>query len=879
MEVKIIKCFVASPGDTKAERDSIDLVFQDVNRTLGDTYSFRLESIKWESNARPQFGNDGQEVLNNQILKNYDVFIGIMHARFGAETPRAGSGTEEEFDQAYAAYRNGEAIELMMYFNTEPLGVDKIDLEQVAKVRAFKIKVGEKGGLYKEYSGVDNFKEVLRDHLSAYCAQRFGMSRSNNNQQHTIPNNIDFDAIDKTLESKLEKALTSFGEEANVWLEPILSKKGDINDTSELNFENRTDIAKLIESPYSVIVQAPPQFGLTCLARYLILESWRNEKTWIYLDFRKLDINKTIKVINGKLKLLNRTKKQVDCIVLDSWRSNVPNSKKILKLLDKEYSDVSIVIMQTINDLTFREDEPDESIDREFNVLHLLALPRTQIRKVVCDYNSTRSLGDENKVLQKVLDDLDVLNIHRTAINCITLLKVTEFNIDNSPTNRTQMIEKVLFVLFDMVRVPEHETPPDVKDCEYVLGRFCEDLIRNQTFEFEKETFINDLTEFCKSRLLPLDVSSIFNILYANSIIINIKGKYQFRASFWIYYFAARRMYVDKRFKDFMLQDYNYTCYPEVIEFFTGIDRNRAEIVDKVLHDLRILRQTVHDKVGINNDFNPLNHASWNPTPEDMLKLSDEFKEDVSNSKLPDEIKDKYADFSYNQLKPYHQTVKQVFEEYSFKQLFHQIAASSKALRNSDYVDTDTKRELLVEIMMSWKLVSTVLFALAPILAEKDSVAFDGQGFKLHGDFGNDFDTKLTNIFQSNPINIVNMFKYDLYSKKIGPLLYDYFNRETDNLSRHQCASVILIERPSDWEKQVETYIVSLRKDSFYLYDLLRQLRKSYEFAFASEADLSRLRKLIKSCIAKHNFGGRKPSLKELAKISSNAIPERKVSE
>ena len=49
MAVEIYKCFVASPSDTQTKRDLIEDVFKDINQTLGEQLSFRIESKKWEN--------------------------------------------------------------------------------------------------------------------------------------------------------------------------------------------------------------------------------------------------------------------------------------------------------------------------------------------------------------------------------------------------------------------------------------------------------------------------------------------------------------------------------------------------------------------------------------------------------------------------------------------------------------------------------------------------------------------------------------------------------------------------------------------------------------------------------------------------------------
>jgi len=82
------------------------------------------------------------------------------------------------------------------------------------------------------------------------------------------------------------------------------------------------------------------------------------------------------------------------------------------------------------------------------------------------------------------------------------------------------------------------------------------------------------------------------------------------------------------------------------------------------------------------------------------------INQDVFNSKLPDSLKDKYADEGYNQLRPYDQSIQNILQEYSLTVLIQKIKASSRALRNSDYVDPNIKRSLLKEITRGWKQIS-----------------------------------------------------------------------------------------------------------------------------------------------------------------------------
>jgi len=161
MDTKIYKCFIASPSDTNNERKICDKVFNEINKNLGEVYHFRIESLKWENDVHPSLGNDSQNVINQQIGNGYDFFLGIMYKRFGSPTTKAGSGTEEEFNNAYDKFtKRNSSVEIMFYFNNEATDLENIDISELQKVKEFKKKVSSYGVLYCDYKGCLEFEDI-----------------------------------------------------------------------------------------------------------------------------------------------------------------------------------------------------------------------------------------------------------------------------------------------------------------------------------------------------------------------------------------------------------------------------------------------------------------------------------------------------------------------------------------------------------------------------------------------------------------------------------------------------------------------------------------------------------------------------------------------
>lgn len=688
------------------------------------------------------------------------------------------------------------------------------------------------------------------------------------------------DNVTDQLTENLNEALHSFSSQPIIWAEPVISKT---NDRSRLTGDGSNTLVKateLAKNPTSVFIKAPPQFGLTCLAHFLIKEAWtQHSSRWLLLDASVIKIHTIEKVVRKKLSSEAIVKSDIRCVVLDSWTNNEKDSSKVVQWLCVHFAEIPIIVMQTIDDSAFKLAHAVDEFGRDFSVLYLLALTRGKLRRVISEYNRAHHIGEEDAVLAKVSMDLETLNIHRTPLNCITLLKVAERYFDESPVNRTKMLEMVLFLLFNMDGVPVYKSRPDLKDCEYVLGRFCEKMIRTDCYEFSQQEFTKELNAFCAEKLIHLEIDAVFSILFSNSIIVKWAGYYRFRFSYWIFYFAAQRMHADKAFSDYIFAEKKYVSCPEIIEFYTGIDRSRTDALQLLTQDLRASCNAIQGQIGLPENMDPYRGTKWALPEQSLIMLKNEIREGVSKSNLPDAVKDGFADKGYDQFRPYDQTIYRISDEQALTVLMQNIKASSRALRNSDYADPDAKRALLHEIIRGWELVTQVLFVLTPILAVTGHGEFAGQSFGTDGYFGDTIEQRLAMIWSSLPYNIIRFSENDIFSPKIGPLLFDYLGKKISEIKRHELIILLIRKRPQEWSKHMREYIEKMPKDSFYLNDVLDMLRGEYQYSYASPSELLEIAYLIKMVLAKHFVGHNKPGPEHVVKIPNTNLPKRESDE
>lgn len=162
-----LKLFLSSTSELTTERGLIGEIVADVNRVIEEHCAATIRIIDWRKDVVPGVGSDPQQVINSQTT-DYDIYVGILATRFGTPTQRAGSGTEDEFNIAYARFRtNPKSVRLLFYFRSGLTGnLSDIEAGEVRRVQSFRTRLGaEKGVLFCDYSSPVELADLFRAHL------------------------------------------------------------------------------------------------------------------------------------------------------------------------------------------------------------------------------------------------------------------------------------------------------------------------------------------------------------------------------------------------------------------------------------------------------------------------------------------------------------------------------------------------------------------------------------------------------------------------------------------------------------------------------------------------------------------------------------------
>ena len=855
-----IKCFIASPGDLHDERKIICSVIDHINSRNAAKGNIVLSPILWERQAVPDVGADAQTILNKQLKPDgCQIVIVVFGGRIGTATPRAQSGTVEEFLLAYKQFELGGDVKIHMYFKEKlDISLDDVEASQLDELKKFKSSIESKGILYSKFTDSHDLwgkiDLALTSDIDDYISSVNGTEK--------ITNNIGNSNLSTILETRLKTSLTTLGYQPAKWVSRRLCMSGSLP-TSLVSTDPGifTDIDILPRSE-NFVINAPSQFGLTSLSHYLVLEAWKRKLRWAYVDLKAVKLRKINAVLDEAKAEFGST--ELDCIVIDSWVATHPQAQRLFEYLDATYPKARIILMQTNLDAISLPKPVAFKSKRDFVPLQLLPLRKEDVRIIVSDFVKRVDCSQED-MLNKVIAEIDALNIHRTPMNCCTLLTVAERNFHDSPINRAVMLDQVLFVLFNLHEIPSYSIKPDVKDCEFLFGAISEWMIRNGLDSFKEDEFRAKAKECCDKHMVDIDIECMFNILKQNGILVKVYGNvYRFGASFWLYYFAAKRMELDNDFRSFILSDHRYSLSPDIIEFYTGSSRAHSDILTILCDDLEKTKTIMDEKIGMRRNINPLSLLKWAGSDADLARMREKLKSDIDNSNLPPEIKDRHSDANYKYLKPFDQTLDQYIESVSYCLFERQLKSLSRALRNSDFADADVRRRAMALVMSAWQEIAKILFIIAPGLAVSGHVVFGGTKFLLDETWNEDRSTNdqqhlFTKILTCIPLNVLSMAAPDVASQKLAKLFYYVLEGSPSELLKHLIMRYLVAQRPNGWDSRVHSYICQIGERSFYQADIRSALHTAMKYDNVSVKDMGHLKTLYIEATSR--FTGRSKNL------------------
>ena len=659
------------------------------------------------------------------------------------------------------------------------------------------------------------------------------------------------DIVTKSLTNQLQNSLYIYNY-ASTWVDRVLSNVAPGTRTTGETVDV-WDHINVINSDENIQIVGGAQFGLTCFAHKMILEAWKIKGAhWIYFDGSSLRLSRIENELEKFCRERNISSSDINRVVIDNWNEVRDNGDKVLKKFQKCISSVKFVLLNSESDTDLFRGLNSSNYQNNFKLLYLRELSRKSIRQITCDFIKTNMAEeDDDKILERLIKELLELNVHRTPVNCLQILLNFKQSYDTHPADRTKMLKSLLQFFFLKPSSYFYTEDINEQDCCIIMGALCEYMMRKNDGKLYQQSFSEeeyyDATSQLDGRYTKELRKHLFDSMTEAQIIVSYLNNYTFRFNYWVYFFTAYQMYVSQEFYQYMVEEQKCIYMPDIVEFYTGIDEKCQDMVTLINKELVEKSQELSDKFGAIKD--PYSLLKFRPNPKLDSLTRTQVEENIKASKLPANIKDALLDAGVDNTKPYMQTIETVMSEYRVKNLMSLCRSASRALRNSELINTELRGELFNSIQCGWDSVIKVLLILSKPLALTGYGKMGGASFTLTGDWPKEPEEKFISVIASIPFNIILWYRNDIYSARRKSIFEgSLLNSDNSVINRHLSALLLTASRPKGWHECLRKYIASLGKNSFYLADIDKMLRYTYRIEYMPDADLRNTRNLMLEC-------------------------------
>jgi hypothetical protein len=77
-QANVLKVMIASPGDVAAEREIVTQGLYRWSNANAVTRELMLKLVKWETHSSPDMGAPAQSILNEQLMTDANIVVGIL---------------------------------------------------------------------------------------------------------------------------------------------------------------------------------------------------------------------------------------------------------------------------------------------------------------------------------------------------------------------------------------------------------------------------------------------------------------------------------------------------------------------------------------------------------------------------------------------------------------------------------------------------------------------------------------------------------------------------------------------------------------------------------------------------------------------------------
>jgi predicted MPP superfamily phosphohydrolase/KaiC/GvpD/RAD55 family RecA-like ATPase len=469
-------------------------------------------------------------------------------------------------------------------------------------------------------------------------------------------------------------------------------------------------LEEIILSHENFLIYGKKETGKTILLDDFLIELTKNYKKYKkvpvlikFQDIKNRDIETCMKQflsLSTRMKLKDLYDSGIKFILLiDDLSFSDLQKYKLNKLIEfkKMYPNMQIIATSLHKvESMIPEDHLEYNQYFNFNVVYIHGLKTSQIKSLIKRWFKNKDLDFQSNI-ERLIKSFQELGLPRTPLSLTMLLWIIQKQ-EKRPINSAVLVEIFIENLLEKANFENvYSETFDFYNKKRLLAFLSYYMLRNgdaqESYAIQYSQALDYMRGYLKGK--TGDPKIILDNLIDRGIFVLVDGTIRFKFAFYFHFFLAVYMEFEEKFREEVLE--NVVEYKDELEYYTGLNRDKKEILDIVLEKLKFT-------------YRELNNFIFEKSVENIVDKILETKEPLSNyidlEKIKEKPTDKDLEETYDnklQQLPVKRDVrpKQLLSKENRYRLGEILELSAHLLKNLEEIGFDTKVDAYRKILKS----------------------------------------------------------------------------------------------------------------------------------------------------------------------------------
>lgn len=497
-----------------------------------------------------------------------------------------------------------------------------------------------------------------------------------------------------------------------------------------------------------------------------------------------------------------------------------------------------------------------------FSHIYLKSFTRKKLRLLLEKWAGPSS-ADIDEMLTRLIREMQQMNVPITAANGTILLTIFEAEGDFTPINRATLIEQFVETVLEKKSSREVERRSfDYKHKVHVLSLIAEYMVRENRYILAYPDTILLIERHFQSIGIQQDSKQVIDEFIDKRIFVSrADHQISFRYRAYLEFFVALRMQQSADFRGFVLLPENMFSYPNEIQYYAGLVRNDADLLEVVASEFAKVTTDYCKKVGWNPDLAKFNQLAP-PLLDEKVDIASSLQRQIDSPPLTPDQRDEALEAEIPADVERRQEV--------FRPSLHNVGLRwsvgiilySGVLKNLEIIPVAAKRKHLAEVLFAWGLLTLHSFSMIPELARKRRMRINGIMYEVRmpRHWSEQKVARAISVDMPNSVSrLISLYlgTDKLKAQLVEPALFEAGEPRIVSFYRH---ALIADLRLHNWLDAVKVFREAISSASLLHESFIKKLTEIYLLGAIAAEKIGQLRTIIAEGIV--DIAGVRPSLR-----------------